>query len=193
MKIVRILPLMFVPFTYANNDILLEFKTAYFFPTSSCVRSIFGNGGALFGPEVTFNICDDEHWYGFASVDFFNKKGRSVGLCDRTKMQLIPLAIGAKYFMPSQCSDMYFGLGVQALRLKTINCSSFVTQCITKWGFGIIAKLGVYYDLPCDWFLDFFIDYSVARFSRDVCCNGVVPLKVNLDGALFGAGLGYRF
>lgn len=175
------------------RDVLVEFKTAYFLPTNSCVRHIYGNGGALYGPEVTFQLCEDKSWYGFASADFLSKTGHSVGLCDRTKMYIVPLALGVKYFVPFCYGDFYAGLGFQPLHLKTVNCSPYVVQTTSKWGFGGIAKIGAYFDLPCDFFVDLFFDYSFVKVGRVACCAGVIPLRANINGAIFGIGLGYRF
>ena len=178
------------------RDILLEFKAAYFLPTSTLFRKIYDNGGALYGPEVTFKLGNCGDLYGFASIDYFQKSGRSLGLCDATKVSLLPLGIGLKYFFPFSHGDFYLGLGFQPVRLKTINCSPYVAQKQSKWGFGGIAKVGVFVDLPHNFLLDFFIDYSFVKVS---CCNTqvpagtVIPLKADISGTIFGAGLGYRF
>lgn len=177
----------------ACNRVLFEFKAAYFRPTNSCVREIYGHGGAIYGPEVTFQLCQNSCWYGFASINFLSKHGHSIGACDRTKLSIMPLAFGAKYFVPSCCGDFYVGLGFQPIRLKTTNCSPFVIQKTSKWGVGGIAKFGLYSCLtPCI-FLDLFIDYSFTRVNCNKCFDCTIPLKVRLDGVLLGAGLGYKF
>ncbi len=195
LKVLKYLCALFL-FAYASifsRDILLEFKAAYFLSTDSCLKSIYGKGGALYGPEVTFQLGEDENWYGFASVDFLKKNGRSVGLCDPTQMRIVPLAIGLKYFVPFWYGDFYVGLGFQPVHLKTINCSQYVAQVTSKWGFGGIAKIGTYFDLPCNFLLDLFIDYSFVKVGCNSCSDLVTPLKANISGAIFGAGLGYRF
>ncbi len=184
---------LFVGSSLFARDVLLEFKGAYFYPTDSCVRDIYGKGGALYGPEVTFQLCQDQNWYGFASIDFFNKKGCSVGLCGQTKMSIMPVAVGVKYFVPFCYGDFYVGLGFQPARLKTENCSPDVIRNTSKWGFGGIAKVGSYFDLPCSCFLDVFLDYSFVKVGCEKYCGSVVPLKADISGVVFGAGLGYRF
>lgn len=183
--------LLFACAPLVSSDVLVEFKAAYFMPTDSDVKKIYGKGGALFGPEVTFRVY--ENWYGFASIDFLTKKGHSLGLCDRTTMSLMPLGIGVKYLIPFCYGDFYMGLGFQPLRLKTVNCSPDVDQTTTNWGFGGIAKIGSYFTLPDNYFIDLFIDYSFVKVGCKKCSPLVVPLKANLNGAIFGAGLGYRF
>lgn len=174
------------------RDILVEFKTAYFSSSESRVKKIYGTGAVMYGPEVSFKLCGDRNWYGFAAVNYLSKNGRSIGFCNKTSMQLVPISLGLKYFIPVCWGDWYAGLGFQALNLTTKNCSQFVNKCTSKWGFGGVAKVGALFNLSCDWFLDFFIDYNFIKIGREACCK-TVPLKVNLDGALFGAGLGYRF
>lgn len=191
-KLYALLALSFIP--AFCRDILVEFKGAYFFPVERCVRSIFGNGAALYGPEVTFQFCESRNWYGFASADFLSKKGHSVGLCEPTKMYLVPLAFGVKYFVPFCYGDFYVGAGFQPTHLKTVNCSDFVAQTTSKWGFGAVGKIGAYFNLPCNFIVDIFFDYSYAKIGCNKChSDGVIPLKANVSGAIFGAGLGYRF
>lgn len=175
------------------NDVLVEFKAAYFLPSDAGLKNIYGNGGALYGPEVTFQLDECKKWYGFASIDFFSKKGHSVGLCTPTTMYMMPLAVGVKYFAEHCYGNFYAGLGFQPTRLKIVNCSDNATQTTTKWGFGGIVKFGSYFDLPCNYFIDLFIDYSFAKVGRDCCSTQATALKVNLNGAIFGVGLGYKF
>ncbi len=179
------------------RDVLLEFKGAYFLPTNSCFKNIY-HGGALYGPELTFQFSENhERWYGFMSADFLNKCGRSIGLGNSTKVKIAALVFGVKYFVPFCYGDFYCGLGVQPTQVKTFNCSPFVVARTSQWGCGGIAKVGAYIDMSCNTFLDFFIDYSFVKVGcKNSCCNGslaVMPLKANASGAIFGAGIGYRF
>lgn len=193
MKIVRFfcatLFLLCIPLR--GKDVLLEFKAAYFLPSDKCVKKMYGNGGALFGPELTFRVYDN--WYGFASIDFLTKHGHSIGLCNRTTMSLMPIGLGFKYLVPFCYGDFYVGLGFQPVRLKTTNCSTGVEPLTINWGFGGIAKIGSFFTLPDHWFIDLFIDYSFVKVGGKKCAPGVVPIKANLNGAIFGGGIGYRF
>lgn len=189
--------LLVIPMLY-SRDTLLEFKVAGFVPTHQPFKDIYHNA-VLFGPEVTFQFADCSPWYGFASVDFLHKKGKSIGLCDPTTLNLVALGLGIKYFIPLVCDrvDFYLGLGFQPVYVQTKNNSEFVVEKLSRWGFGGIAKVGTYVYLPHNLFLDFFIDYSFAK----VGCNSnncdaaheTIFTKANVSGAIFGAGLGYCF
>lgn len=197
MKLVNKLALFLIvaaPLSVVAHDILLEFKGAYFHPTSSRFRKIY-HGGALYGPELTFQLCDE--WYGFASADFFHKKGLSIGLETSTSICLVPIGFGLKYLRPScfECIDWYVGLGFQSVNVSIENNSSSVPDH-SKWAFGGIAKAGMYIDLSCKFFLDLFVDYSFVNLCSvrtQTCCGPVTPLKTNIGGVIVGAGLGYRF
>lgn len=180
------------------RDVILEFKGAYFLPTDCTFKSIYHHGSALFGPELTVQLCEERPWYAFVSVDYFQKKGKSVGLCTPTKVELIPFAFGLKYFFPVCCDEVnfYLGLGFQAIDVRTKNCSTSVVQSLSQWGFGGIAKGGVYWFLPRNFVLDFFVDYSFVKThpSNCWCPNpGVAITRANVSGAIFGIGLGYNF
>lgn len=181
-----------------GRQTILEFKGAYFLPTHSPFKKIY-KGCALYGPELTVQICEDNDWYAFASVDYFRKKGHSLGLCNPTTVKLIPVAFGLKYFVPAydDCIDLYAGLGFQAVNVRTKNCSPFVIQKESQWGIGGIAKIGAYYYLPCNFVLDIFVDYSFVRVGSNDCDCPISPfvqsVKANVSGAIFGLGLGYTF
>jgi len=181
------------------RDVILEFKLAYFRPTGACFRQIYGHSAALYGPEVTVQLCDNNsHWYGFASVDYLSKSGRSIGLCDKTKVSLLPLAVGIKCFAPSPCkkADFYLGAGIQPTRVHTRDCSADVNPRQTSWSVGGIFKAGAYLYAPHCVVIDLFVDYSVVRArGKNNCCGSstVIPLKANVGGAIFGVGLGYLF
>jgi outer membrane protein W len=182
------------------RNVILEVKGSYFLPTNSAFRHIY-NGSALYGPELTVQLCDDDPWHVFASVEYFQKKGHSLGLCDSTKVTLIPLGIGLKYCAESCVEDVdwYIGLGFQPVCVHTKNYSEFVCEKVNRWGFGGIAKIGAFWYLSPHVVLDFFVDYSFVDVNckQVSCCQGITgnvyPRKANIGGAIFGIGLGYCF
>ena len=178
----------------SNKDVILEFKAAYFRPIDCVFKNIYG-GGAIFGPELTFNIFRSIN--GFVSYDYFTKNGHSIGLSTPTKVTMQVLGVGLKFMgCVSDHARLYAGLGFQPIYLFTQNCSPYVQQETKKWGFGGIAKFGAYIDLPHNVVLDFFADYSFVKVSPSCCTNPVLYVqstKADLSGFIFGAGLGYRF
>jgi opacity protein-like surface antigen len=181
-----------------GRDVIIEFKGAYFLATGHNFKEIYRDG-ALYGPELTVQLSDNNtcwsNFYGFASIDFLQKKGKSIGLCNPTKVRLIPLGFGLKYFYPlcSERVDLYVGLGFQPVHVQTKNDSPYVIENLSKWGFGGIAKAGAYIDLTCNFVLDLFINYSFVKTSKPCTPDTVVPLAANVSGVIFGGGLGYRF
>lgn len=181
------------------RDVTLEFKAAYFLPTDCVFKQIYNNGSALYGPEVTFQFCNNKNWYGFASVDYFQKKGNSIGLCDCTKVSLLPLGLGLKYFVPAFCdrANFYLGLGFQPTHVRTENCVNGISTEQSRWGFGGIAKAGTYWYLPHNFVVDLFVDYSFAKVGCKNNCKlsteKMISRKADVSGAVFGIGLGYRF
>lgn len=178
------------------RDVLIEFKGAYFHPTNQRFRKIYKNG-TLYGPEITFQLCRESSWYGFASADFFHKKGHSIGLETPTCIRLVPLGFGLKYFVPAcfECVDWYVGLGFQPVYVSIENNSPAVPDH-NKWACGGIAKCGAIIDIQCNFFLDLFVDYSFVHLRsirNQTCCGPVVPRKSNISAVIVGAGLGYRF
>lgn len=176
------------------REVILEFKGAYFLPTDSMFKDCY-KGSALYGPELTIQLRDNKNWYAFASFDYYKQRGRCLSLCDSTTLRLLPLAIGIKYFVPIRDrANFYLGLGFQPEYVNKKSRRLFVTSKKTFWGFGGIGKVGAYINIPRNFVLDLFVDYSFVWTSKNnFYGNTVTPSRVNLSGAIFGAGLGYRF
>lgn len=181
------------------RDVLLEVRGAYFKPTGDRFKHIY-NGSGLYGGELAVQLSEcNEHWYGFLSVDYLRKKGHSIGLGNPTRVTLLPIGIGVKYVMPAcwcDNTDWYVGLGFQPVRVHTHDLSPFVIPKITRWAMGGIVKGGAYINFSCNFFLDLFIGYSFARAKNHLAVaptGPVVPLSASVSGAIFGAGIGYRF
>ncbi|MBY0110164.1 MAG: hypothetical protein K2X90_03580 [Candidatus Babeliaceae bacterium] len=177
-----------------KKDVILEFKAAYLRPIDCVFKNIYG-GGALFGPELTWNIFRSV--YGFASYNYFTKNGKSIGLNTPTKATMQVLAVGLKFMgCVAHHARLYGGLGFEPIYLYTKNCSPYVVQETKKWGFGGIAKFGAYIDLPHNVVLDLFADYSFVKVSPGCCTNPnlyVQQTKADVSGFIFGAGVGYNF
>ena len=80
--------------------------------------------------------------------------------------------------------DLYLGLGIEPTYLTST--SSGCTKC-TQVGLGGIAKVGAYFELPHNFFIDLFADYSFVGLDDN---RSNIP---NPSGFIFGAGIGYRF
>jgi len=174
------------------HDVLIEAKGAYFLSTNHLFKDIYNNGGGRYGGELTVKLY--KHLYGFASADFLSKRGRSIGCCSPTKVNLINLGLGLKYMIPFCYGDFYVGLGVLPTHLRTKDCSAFVIPKRSKWGCGGIGKIGTYFNLSPHVLVDIFVDYSFVKIPFK--CRSNQPTQshtANLSGCGFGAGFGYRF
>lgn len=181
-----------------NRDILLEAKGAYSLPMGQAFDGVFTDGSPLVGAELTFQLRRGSNWYGFTSVDFLIKKGHRIGLENPLRAHIIPLALGIKYFVPFDCGDFYVGLGFQPTHVKTTNIRvDGEEESISNWGMGGVAKVGSYIDLPGDFFLDPFINFSFGKVNcaaRRTFTNGTsVSADLHINEATFGLGIGYRF
>lgn len=174
------------------RDVILEFKGAYFLPTNPVFKDLY-KGSALYGPELTVQLCENKNWYAFASIDYFKQKGRFLSRADSTNLKLLSLAVGIKYFVPIyHCINFYLGLGFRLVYVRTKNRRAFVVSKNSEWGYGGIVKLGTDIHLPKNFLLNLFIDYSFVWannfYGHTVSCS-----KSNMSGAIFGVGLGYNF
>jgi hypothetical protein len=194
-KIIMIAAAMYSLTTLAfyDRDVLVEIKGSGFFPTSHLFKKIYHTSGMV-GAEATVNLYDCI--YGWASIDWLSKSGHSLIADTKTKVNYLPIAFGLKYFIPFPfCyGDWYVGIGALAARIHTHDFSPFVAPYYTKWGWGVIAKAGVLFDISCSFFIDFFLNYSSVNARSTNTFGGlVVPHKAKVHGWILGAGLGYRF
>lgn len=174
-------------------ETLVEGKAAYFLPQRHKFRRIY-SGGGMYGLEISGSAT--QNLYGWVSVDSFTKKGTSLGAPHRTRISMIPLAIGVKYFTPLCClpADLYVGAGLLGTHVRMHDHSPYVKRHPSKWGIGGIAKLGVLFNYgPC--FVDLFTNYSYCHveFHGHHGKRKVYRNSMNVGGWIFGAGLGYRF
>lgn len=176
------------------RDTTLGFKGAYFLPTNGTFRDNY-KGSVLYGPELTVQLWNDKKWYGFASIDYFQKKGRFLHLSDSKRLKMLLLAIGLKYFVPiSDRANFYIGLGFQPVYLRTKSRRVYITLKQTRWAFGGIGKIGLYTYLSHHFLLNLFFDYSFVKTSKtNFYGYTMLPSKANINGAIVGASLGYRF
>lgn len=177
------------------RDTILEFKGAYFLPTNHTFRQAFDNGSAIYGPELSVQLKNDAQWYGFASIDYFQKRARYLGVLDSTRLRMLLFAIGLKYFIPvSERVNLYLGAGAEPAYVLTKSTRACVVARDSQWCIGGIGKMGAYIDMPHNFVFDIFFDYS---FLRTHCGyfygHTLTPSQANLSGAIFGVGLGYRF
>ena len=171
------------------GDFLLEGKAGYFYPTDSTIRGIIGEGG-VYSLEGNFSLSDC--LYGFVSGGYFYKSGQSTLTDSKTKVTLVPLNFGLKYFYRCFCLKPYLGFGLNVSYLHTENDSPFVIHTRTKWDAGFIAKGGFLYDITRCFFLDVFVDYTYLKMHFK-SGDGVIGRDADLSSVAVGGGLGYRF
>jgi outer membrane protein len=200
------------------NDTAINFRVAAFLPSSKKVRNIYADAIADYQLEFSKTFCGD--WQAFFGVSYASVKGRSLGLCDRTRLRVVPLTLGAKYlFCVADNTQLYLGAGVTYSFLKIRDHSDYVHQHISKGHVGGVIQSGLYYTFCNDWFVNVFLDYYFQHFnfsnkhhcdssySDDLAfdsgcgCSSrhhhsyrnVERHDLNLSGVKTGVGIGYKF
>lgn len=171
--------------------------------------------------SMPLNMCCDCscNWVSFFNLGYTTKKGHvrchfedstpivvgdqtfslddcfgDVCLRNKTKVEQWTLNLGAKYFFDNcGCFRPYLGFGLGAANVRFKDDSPFVRHNTDKWGFALLAKSGVEYDITCNIFTDLFLDYSYNYFCKEHSrgCNST--RSINTGGLKLGLGLGYRF
>lgn len=165
-----------------------EGRVGYYYPHSHLVRKIYSGGieGELQGLGTFYN-----NWQAWVNVGYFSRRGRSLGLNDRTDIRLLPVSLGMNYtFLPCSCISPYFGLGVSYTTLTIDNHADINKNHLSKAATGLVLKSGIYADLPCNFFLDLYVDY----YYQEVHLHSKYERRhIDIGGLIAGLGLGYHF
>ncbi len=176
----------------------VQARVAYFIPQESRVRQIYAKHGL---PEyqveasMPLNLCllCLCNWDAWTNFSYFQRNGHSTCLRNKTKIENLAITFGTKYYFPlSDCVHPYLGLGIGADYVRFNDHSCYVKKHTDKWGFAILAKSGVKFDLRYNVFLDFFADYSHYWFDFSHR-HGVKVRSPNTGGLKIGLGVGYTF
>lgn len=162
----------------------IDGRVSAFFPSDKLFRKIYGDCLVNYEIEIGKVFCNNyELW---ANVGWLSKHGKSSPLLDKTRFENTTLSAGGKYIYPiNACLQLYLGLGINGSFVHVHNNSHYVKRNVNKEGVGGVAKLGLYYELYDNLFLEIFSDYLYQRmhFRRNIQIGGV---KV-------GGGVGFTF
>jgi len=185
------------------NTPIVEFRVSYFRPVSSEFRETFHDGGAGYQLTSTLPIyCGPKAWGRginlWTALDYFSKKGHSIGLDDGTSIRIVPLTLGLKYFFPSVgCRvpvNFYAGAGMKYYFVHTHNDSDLVQKNINRNGMGGIVEAGFIAPIAHHFLLDLFVSYSMKTFgATSTSIPSVEGTGMKVGGLNVGAGIGYQF
>lgn len=182
-------------------------KISCFAPSSPVIRSTYGNAFPDFQLEVARSIlCDWEIW---ANLDYYTKEGHLPHKMGSTRLHVIPLSLGIKYYMLIRRNLFwYVGAGGSYTCAKIRNHSECLKNDLTKWAFGAVFKTGIKYywnyNLYFEVFLDYFYqhmhlhdsdrDHRSSCFSSASSGSFVIGRDtLNVGGTKIGAGVGWTF
>jgi hypothetical protein len=173
----------------------IEGRASAYFPFENKVRRIYSTTWGFYEGEVDIPL-----WWGFDgyfSAGYLENTGRSLGLHNKTRLQMVPLTWGLKYFLEVMpCLDVYLGAGVVYSILNIHDHSYYVHQHISKNAVGGTAKLGALYFFYGNWFIDASVDYFYQRFSFKRSHSEkhyVERHDLDMSGIKLGAGIGLAF
>jgi len=172
----------------------IEARDSAFFPLSSKIRKIYAK--VLNDVELELGAALRNNWRLWFDAGYVFKSGHSLGLHHRTKMQMVPFALGASYIfcnvLPS--FDVFLGLGATYSFIKFHDHSEITHPIIIKKDFGAIAKSGFYYHFTNHAYGTMFVEYLFQRFHfNQHNTNAVKWHDVHMDGLKLGLGIGWLF
>jgi len=135
----------------------------------------------MYGGEVSIRVWKAlEVWFG---ASYFSKKGELTFTKEETKLRIVPIGAGVKYFFPVvEILDGYGGVGINHYSYKEENPIGKVA----KNGLGILVRAGGLVKVIKGIIIDFYINYSYCRMKP-------ADFDINIGGFETGIGLGYKF
>lgn len=181
---------------------IAEFRTSYFYPSSSDFRDIF-RGGINYQLTGTIPVYDGPDVWArginlWGGIDYFSKDGHSTALDDRTSVRIVPLTLGVKYFFPAVAPDLpihfYAAGGMKYYFVHTHNDSDMVTRTINRNGMGGVLEGGLITTFDNQLLMDVFLSYSFKSFGAPSISNPAVEgVEMDVSGFNVGVGVGYQF
>ena len=172
---------------------LIEGRVAYFYPTASNVRELYGSG-MEYSLETSVRL--KKGLYAWASAGYFSKSGHTQAMDSPTALILVPIGIGLKcYFFPKDYLRLYVGIGALPGYLHIRDDSPYVIPVTHKWGCGGIAKTGALFYLYKQLYIDLFVDYAFKEHFKPIKDPALDLTYQTADLSHFsiGGGLGWQF
>lgn len=192
-----------LPIFFCAEGSRIEFRTSFFYPTSSNFRKIFSDGGTDYQLTGSLPIFRQESAYAkginlWGGVDYFSKTGRSAGLENKTRIQMMPVTLGLKYFSPAIGETLpfsfYAAAGMKYYFIHTHNSGIGIKKAISRNGMGGVVEAGCLTFFDDHLFLDLFVSYSFKSFYPPSLSNPAVQgIKMDVSGINVGTGIGYHF
>ena len=175
---------------FATNEISIQGKIGFFFPSNSDFRDVYG-GGAIYGPEVAWRFmpCIDL----FADAMYFEKGGSSLGQQRHSRIKMFPVSLGLKLVVPLPSLEVYVAASAKHFSLNIHNSSPYVSRKVSKDGFGWGIKSGVSVLLPKNFFFDIFLEYMRKKFNFHSNKRVISNDAIDIGGGVIGGSIGYRF
>lgn len=201
-RLICLLLCMFAWLPLSANNVALSFKVSAYRPTDDKIREIFNDWLTNYQVELDvvfgcFNKCGINGCFnGWASVNYFGDSGHSIGLHQRTTIDVTPLTAGIDIVLPIwKCFSGYFGGGPRYywVNVKNDGDCMCIPHYVNRDGWGGVLRAGTLFEIGCCFWGDIFVDYSF--YNRDDNSTHFCYVNRNLDlsGVSVGGGFRYRF
>jgi hypothetical protein len=182
-KVIVLVALLFYSvsgvFSHEKRNNYIKAGVNYFSPPEKRFKDVYG-GGMTYSGEVGVGIWKGlKLWMGGG---YFTKKGELFFTKEKTKVQILPVGGGIKYFLIEGSTNLYTGMGLYYYQFKETNPIGDVS----KDGLGYAGQIGVSVKAIGGLIIDFCVDYSYCRMRP-------VERSINIGGFQAGIKLGYEF
>lgn len=177
--------------TTSDYTWLFAIRGAFFRPSSSLLREIYGNGMTEIQGEVSRFITGPLHVW--ATTAYATKTGCSVPLGNYTRLQIIPTTVGLKVHKELEYNThIYAAAGGVFTHARIDDDSEYVKQHLRNNSVGLMLETGFGWEWAESGIFGFFADYSYQKM-RFLEAQGCPCPNLNLSGYKVGARIGLSF
>lgn len=175
-----------------GRRVILLGEVGYFRPSRNRFRTIYGSSLINYRLSLQLQLCGQ--LYALLDTNFLHKNGKSIGLQDATKVFLVPIDIGMKYYIPiAKWVSFYVKAAGEITATFIENDTPFVEDIAQSSG-GAVTGVGLFSSFMEDssFCIDLFADYSFVKlhtFGTATSNEG----RCELGGLILGGGIGYKF
>lgn len=186
----KLLLLCLLPFYLQGACLWPELKVSYFRFQSNELRRVYGSGAPFIQGEINYNVTNQVLVFG--DVGYLWKNSNSRDFHGRTRIEIFPWTLGAKWFYPFNFGSVYLGGGFRTSTVSIHNHCRDVDSNSHRTELGGVFNGGA--NVCWQRFVfNPFVEYNFNRMRLRGRRENVVSHHLDIGGFAFGAGLGYAY
>ncbi len=174
------------------KNCLIEGRIGCFIPKSRRLQRIFTKVWPEYQAAFTYYL--DQKWNIFGSASYTRRRGKTLGLGDKTTAEIFALSALFHYdYICTRYANAYLGAGLRYFFFTNRSCYDGEKNKISDEGLGGVLETGILFHI--NHYLDgtVYLGYSFKNKFFPSSIPGTKGTSLQIGGYHCGLGVGYRF